>query len=208
MRILLLLSLGAGLLAPLQAQEYHRLIVDFGAGFDTPVGGTGRALDYGWNLQGGVGVNFTSVIGAKVQVGYDSMGINSTTLANLGVPGGDLHIFSATLDPIIHLTPHRHFDFYLIGGGGMYKRTQEFTSPGVATVAGYNPFFGFYQYGVPTTNILASYSVVKPGVNGGAGIALGSKWGGKFFAEARYNRIYMGSNAHTDYVPVSFGYRW
>jgi NAD(P)-dependent dehydrogenase (short-subunit alcohol dehydrogenase family) len=27
-------------------------------------------------------------------------------------------------------------------------------------------------------------------------------------AEARYNRIFMGNNQHTDYVPVTFGFRW
>jgi hypothetical protein len=61
----------------------------------------------------------------------------------------------------------------------------------------FDPFFGFYQFGIPTTEVLASYSVNKPGVNGGAGIAFGSKWGGKFFAEARYHRIFA-SDSHTE----------
>jgi hypothetical protein len=204
----LLVSLGAIVLTPLQAQESNRLIVDFGGGFTTPVGSTGRALDDGWNIRGGVGFNFTSVVGAMVQLDYNSLGINSTTLSNLGFPGGDVHVFSATLDPIVHLTPHHHVDLYLIGGGGMYRRTEQFTQSGVATGVGYSPFFGFYQFGIPTTEILGSYSVVKPGVNGGAGLAFGSKWGGKFYAEARYNRIYMNNNLHTDYVPVTFGFRW
>jgi len=208
MKTWLLASLGAFLLVPLQAQENHRLILDLGAGFVEPVGATGRSLDPGWNIKGGVGVNFSSVVGAMVQLDYDSLGINSTTLGNVGFPGGDVHVFSATLDPIVHLTPHSHFDLYLIGGGGMYKRTQQFTQPGVATGVGFDPFFGFYNYGIPTTDILASYSVIKPGVNGGMGIGLGSKWGGKFYAEARYHRIFMGNNYHTDYVPVSFGFRW
>jgi hypothetical protein len=117
-------------------------------------------------------------------------------------------VFSATLDPIVHLTPRGHFDVYLIGGGGLYHRTQEFTAPGLAAVTGFDPFFGFYQTAIPTTQVLASYTVNKPGVNGGAGIAFGNKWHGKIFAEARYNRIFMGNNAHTDYIPVSFGFRW
>jgi hypothetical protein len=33
-------------------------------------------------------------------------------------------------------------------------------------------------------------------VNGGLGIALGTKWHGKFFAEARYDRIFMGNDRH------------
>src|SRR5580692_11201274 len=108
-----------------------------------------------------------------LDLNYNSFGINSGTLSNLGFPGGDVHIFSATLDPIVHLTPHSHFDVYLTGGGGVYHRYQEFTAPATGTGIAYNPFFGFYPAAFSTTQILASYSVNKPGVDVGAGIALG-----------------------------------
>ena len=55
-----------------------------------------------------------------VQLDYNSMGINSTTLNNIGFPGGNVRIFSATLDPIVHLNPRGPFDVYLIGGGGLF----------------------------------------------------------------------------------------
>jgi outer membrane protein with beta-barrel domain len=207
MKSLLVLAFAVVSLTPLSAQERHLLIVDLGAGFTQPVGNTGRHLDGGWNIRGGVGLNFSQYLGALLQLDYNSFGINSTTLSNAGFPGGNMNVFSATVNPIVHLTPHGHFDLYLIGGGGLYRRTQQFTQPGVATVIGFDPFFGFYQYGIPTTEVLSSYSVNKPGVNGGAGIAFGSKWGGKFFAEARYHRIFTG-DLHTDYIPVSFGFRW
>jgi|SRR5579871_249193 len=194
--------------AVLSAQETSHFTIDFGGGFTQPVGNTGRHLDEGWNIQGGAGYNFTSYVGAKVQLDYNSFGINTTTLNNLGFPGGDIHVFSATFDPIVHLNPHGHFDVYLIGGGGLYHRTQEFTQPSVSTFTAFDPFFGgFYPVAVPTTEILSSYTVNKPGLNAGAGVAFGTKWHGKIFAEARYNRIFMG-NFHTDYVPVSFGFRW
>jgi hypothetical protein len=50
--------------------------------------------------------------------------------------------------------------------------------------------------------------VNKPGVDVGMGIAVGSKWRGKFYAEAKYNRIFLSGPFHMDYVPVTFGYRW
>jgi opacity protein-like surface antigen len=189
-------------------QEVQRFAFDIGGGFTQPVGNTGRQLDEGWNIGAGVGYNFSQYVGAMVDVGYNSFGIDSATLNNLGFPGGGVHIFSATLDPIVHLTPHSHFDLYLTGGGGVYHRNQDFTAPTVATVTGFDPFFGFFPVNVPTTEILQSYSVTKPGVDIGAGIAFGTKWHGKFFAEARYNRIFMGNNQHTDYIPVTFGFRW
>lgn len=190
------------------AQETSRFTFGIGGGFTNPVGNSGRRLDEGWNIQGGAGYNFSPYVGALIQLDYNSFGINSATLNNIGVPGGDVHVFSATLDPIVHLTPHHHADVYLIGGGGIYHRNQEFTQPSSATVLGFDPFFGFFPATIPTTQILAQYSVNKPGVNGGMGIAFGNKWKGKFFAEARYHRIFMGNDRHTDYVPVSFGYRW
>jgi hypothetical protein len=192
----------------LNAQEVPRFTADLGAGFTQGVGNTGRHLDDGWNIRGGVGYNFTPYLGAMLQLDYNSMGINSATLDRIGFPGGDVHVFSATIDPILHLNPRGHLDPYIIGGGGIYHRTQEFTQPGTATLTAFDPFFGgFFPVTVPTTEILNSYTVNKPGVNIGAGVALGTKFHGKIFAEARYNRIFMG-NFHTDYIPVTFGFRW
>jgi hypothetical protein len=134
------------------------------------------------------------------------MGINSTTLSNLGVPGGNVHILSATLDPIVHLNPHGRTDVYLTGGGGLFRWYQQFTQPSVAVVPGFNPFFGFFPTAIPTTQVLSSYSVNKPGVDVGAGVQFGSLWHGRFFAEARYEHIYM-SHSHVDFIPVTFGFR-
>jgi len=190
------------------AQEVPRFSFDLGGGFTQPVGNTGRHLDEGWNIRGGAGVNFSQYVGAMVQLDYNRFGINGATLNRAGFPDGDVSVFSATLNPIVHLTPRGHFDVYLIGGGGLYHRTQEFTQPGLVAFTGFDPFFGFYQSAIPTTQVLSSYTVNKPGVNGGAGIAFGTKWHGKFFAEARYHRIFMSNDTHTDYIPVSFGFRW
>jgi outer membrane protein with beta-barrel domain len=200
------LGLGAALLT--NAQEVSHFAFSLGAGFTEPVGHTGRLLDTGWNLQAGAGANFNPYVGVLIDLGYSSFGINSTTLNNLGYPDGGLKVFSATLDPIVHLTPRGHADIYITGGGGIYHRYQEFSQPSAVEVQGYNPFFGFYNTLLPANQILASYSTNKPGVDIGAGIAFGSKWHGKFFAEARYNRIFMNNDQHTDYVPVIFGFRW
>src|SRR5579863_1377662 len=108
------------LTATLSAQETQRLAFDIGGGFTQSVGNTGRNLDNGWNIGGGVGYNFYPYLGAMIQTNYNAMGINSTTLNNLGFPGGDVHVFSATIDPIVHLHLRGHFDVYVVGGGGLY----------------------------------------------------------------------------------------
>jgi hypothetical protein len=189
------------------AQETPRFSFAAGGGFTQPLAQTGRYLDQGWNVRGGAGVNFNSYLGVMVDAGYNSLGMNSTTLANNGAPGGGVHVFSATLDPVVHLLPKHHVDVYLTGGGGLYRRTLEFTAPTTFTVPAFNPFFGFFPVQVNGTQILSSYSVNKPGFNVGGGVAFGTKWRAKLFAEARYNRMFLG-NAHTDFLPATFGVRW
>lgn len=203
---LLVIALTAG--ASLKAQETSPFTFQLGAGFTQAVGRTGSYLDAGWNLSGGAGFNFGPYVGAMIDLNASSLGINSTTLGNIGVPGGSVTVFSATVDPIVHLNPHGHLDVYVSGGGGLYHRNQQFTAPAIATGYGFNPFFGFYPAAVPVNQILYSYSVNKPGFDAGVGVALGTKWHGKFYAEARYNRMFTSNNFHTDYLPVTFGFRW
>lgn len=188
------------------AQEVPRFTFSGGAGFTAPVSNTGRNLDTGWNIRAGAGVNFNSHLGAMLNVGYDSMGVNSGALNNLGFGGGNMTVFSVTIDPIVHLLPRGPVDVYVTGGGGFFHQYQNFTQPGLAQGTGFDPFFGFYPVTVPTNVIVSSYSVNKPGIDIGAGVAFGNKWGGKFFAEARYNRIFTGQY-YTEYFPVTFGFR-
>jgi opacity protein-like surface antigen len=180
---------------------------NIGAGFTPPVGTTGSRLNTGWNIGAGAGYNFNSRVGAVLQFNFNDFGINRPTLVNLGVPDGSVRLWSFTLNPIVHLTPHRPVDVYLIGGGGLYHRTQEFTAPDVATVTGFDPFFGFFPVDVPVNRVLASSSINKPGVNGGVGVAFGTRWNAKFYGEARYHRMFIGDR-HMDILPVSFGIRF
>jgi hypothetical protein len=184
----------------LSAQENSHFTFDIGGGFTQSVGNTGRSVDNGWNIGAGAGWNFTPYVGALVQTNYNSMGFNSTTLSNIGAPGGGVHVFSATIDPIVHLHPHGHFDPYIVGGAGLYHEYQDITAP--ALIPGY---FGYYQ----GQQILGSYSVNKPGANIGAGFAFGTKWHAKFYAEARWNHVFGAyGGPRMDYVPVTFGVRW
>jgi hypothetical protein len=191
----------------LSAQEVPRFTGDIGGGFTQTVGNTGRNLNDGWNIQGGFGVNFSPYVGAMIDLGYNYMNLSSFALKSVGTPGGDVHIFSVTLDPVVHLNPRGHFDVYLTGGGGEYHWYQEFTQPTLSTVTTFDPFFGYYPINVVGTEVLGSYSVNKPGIDAGAGIAFGKRFHGKIFAEARYTRIFF-SGGHADYIPVSFGFRF
>ncbi len=193
--------------ATMQAQETTRFSFDLGTGFTAPLGNTGSRTDYGWGLKAGAGVNLNSHLGIMLNVGYDSLGINSNTLSQIGVSGGNLNIFSARIDPVLHVGTYRHADFYVTGGGGLYHQDRVFSQANSGVTNIVDPFMSYSPVSTPVGSVSSSYSVNKPGIDAGMGVAFGSKWHGKFFAEARYNRIFN-NNTHTDYLPVTFGFRW
>lgn len=190
----------------LSAQETSHFAFQAGGGFTEPVGRTGMYTDLGYNGTVGFGVNVNSYVGALIDVSASQLGVNSNTLNYVGVPGGNINMFSATVDPIVHLMPHGRVDVYLTAGGGMYRRSQILVQPLSAPSSfGGIPYFG---YTGPSNEIVYSQSVNKPGFDAGLGIAFGSKWHGKFYAEAKYNKMFLGGIYHVDYVPVTFGFRW
>lgn len=205
-----LLSSAVGLLliGASSAQETPRFAFNAGGGFTETLGATARRIDPGWNLDAGAGYNFHPYVGLMLQFNYNQLDINTATVNALGFPAGNVRQWALTLDPVIHTNPRGPVDVYFIGGGGLYQRRQEFTQPTTVAVTGFDPYFGFYQVGLPANQVLASYTLNKPGVNGGMGIAFGTKWHVKFYGEARYHRMFLGNNRHTDLLPVTFGLRW
>ena len=187
-----------------------RFTVSVGGGPTIPAKGTGRRFDTGYNVNAGVGFHPVRAFGLMAEFGFMSNGINATSLRNVGVPGGGSRIYSATLNPMIHLVPRGRFDAYLIGGGGYYRRTVEFTAPSSAIATGFDPYYGiYYPVSIPTTNVLSSVTQNKMGVNGGLGVAvrLGEDSRATLFAESRYHYIYT-TPVRTAVLPVTLGFRW
>lgn len=192
--------------AALYAQEVPPFTFGVGAGFVEPLGTFGRFSDIGWNAQGGAGFNFNAWSSLMLDVNFNNLGITSSSLRDIGVPGGTTQIWSFTLDPVVHLTGKRRFDLYVTGGGGDYRVQTQLTAPAGGFVGVLGPF-GFFPAPVFGNQVLSSYSVNKPGFNAGLGVNIGSKWRAKFYAEARYTRVYT-SQGVTDYIPVTFGVRF
>jgi hypothetical protein len=197
--------LSAGLLS---AQEVAPFTANIGGGITQTVGLTGRNLDNGWNLQGAVGFNLNAYLGAVVEAEYNDLGITGAAANNLGFGSGSVRVFSATIDPVVRLRPRGRFDPYIIGGGGMYRRMEQFNAPTGFAPSGYNPFFGFDTPGVSAFGMNTTYSVNRPGYNIGVGVDFRTKWRTKIYAEARYNHIFMPAGEHTDFLPITFGVRW
>src|SRR5579862_2567754 len=158
---------GALLLAlPSAAQNTSKFTFDLGGGFTEPVRHTENRLDTGFNFTVGAGLNFTPNFGFIGEFGYNQLGVSSNVLQSEGVPNGSGRIYSLTLNPIVHFNPRGRFDTYLVGGGGYYRRTVEFTQPTLVTVTAFDPFFGvFFPAAIPAETVLGSFTQNKGGLN-------------------------------------------
>lgn len=181
-----------------------------GGGPTVPGKHMGQRFNNGYNLTAGIGIHPIRAFGVMAEFGFNDLGITRTALDAVGVPGGSGRIYSVTLNPMVHLVPRGRFDVYLIGGGGYYRRTVEFTQPSSAIATGFDPYWGvFFPVEVPTTTVIASRTQNKAGINGGAGIAirLGEDSRSTIFAESRYHYLYT-SPVRTGVLPITFGFRW
>ena len=89
------------------------------------------------------------------------------------MPDGDARIYSVTLNPIVHFNPRGRFDAYVIGGGGYYRRSVDYTQPGVGTATFFDPFFGVFLPGRGADHqVLATFIQNKGGLNIGGGISV------------------------------------
>jgi hypothetical protein len=200
---------GLFLALPSTAQDTSKFTFNVGGGFTEPVRNSDR-LDMGFNINAGAGVNIVPNLGVIAEFGFNHLDLTRRALNFAGVPDGSTRIYSVTLNPIIHLNPKGRFDAYVIGGGGYYRRTTEFTAPTIATATFYDPFFGvFFPGAVAANTVLGSYTQNKGGWNAGAGVSVRVRGdsNAKFFAESRYHYIYTTPRS-TSILPVTFGFRW
>ena len=201
---------GIFLALPCAAQNTSRFTFHIGGGFTEPVRYSDGRLDTGFNVTTGAGVNLVPNLGVMAEFGYNQLGVSSAILNAVGAPGGSARIYSVTLQPIVRFNPRGRFDAYLVGGGGYYRRTVEFTAPTVTTATAFDPFYGaFFPVAVPATAVLDSFSQNKGGLNigGGVSVRVRADSNAKVYAETRYHYIYT-SPIRTSILPVTFGLRW
>jgi hypothetical protein len=198
----------AAISGSLFAQENSKFTADAGAGFTASVGTTGANLAAaGWNIEGGAGYKVTHNLSLNLDLGYNYLSVNTGTLNNIGVTGGYVDIFTTLVNPTYKIGLNRHVNVYLTGGGGLFHQSQNFSGPVFGTTSLYDPFFGFRPANGVGTQLVGDYSVNKPGYDVGGGLEFTTKWRAKVFVEARYDHMFN-SGTHTDFIPVTFGWRW
>lgn len=188
--------------------EEHKWTANVGAGFTPLVGALNKRLDNGWHVTFGGGYRPTSHFSIGAQVMYNGLGVSRGLLNEVGVPGGNAHLWAFTAEPRLRFaSSYHHVSPYLIGGVGYYRRVVEFTRPTIAAVTVFDPFFGFFPVFFPADQVIGR--VTRNGIGGSAGFGFeaGMRHGAKFFLEARYHYASTGT-IPTRMIPMTFGVRF
>jgi hypothetical protein len=199
-----------------------KLAFEVGGGLNIPTSDTSPYLHTGYQLNVGGGFHLTKELSLLAMYQFLDDGLPSNIAAEAGVDGGDVHLWSFTLNPVLNLMPHHNTGVYLTGGGGFYRKVTSFQ------VETPQLFCTYYYCAVGyTPQTVGTFSSNQGGWSAGAGVShrfAGAYGDGKMavFAEARYldvlspainqqsanglNPTTIGEGTHL--VPISFGLRF
>lgn len=198
-----------------------RLTWEAGGGFNGPTSSSSPYITWGGNFTLGGGVRINPYFKLLLEYQFIDDKLPGALIAETGANGGNAHIWSFTLDPVVDLMPKRSNGVYITGGGGFYRKVTNFTDPVEVEYCSY------YYCGIGTQNeVVGHFSSNQGGWNIGGGFRhrMGGFYGdGKteIFAEARFLRVNtpaettqpngLGTTtvaANTNLIPVTFGVRF
>jgi len=200
---------------PMREPFFSRLAFEAGGGFNSPAPDS-PDITWGGNLTLGAGYRFNPMFSTLIEYQFISNKLPGSLIAQAGSNGGNAHIWSFTVAPVVDLFPKGRFDAYVTGGGGFYRKVTNFTDPQPFIYCNYF-YCGIYSQDV----VVGHFSSNQGGWNIGMGIA--HRFGGnmKIFAEARYLDVLtpavttepngLGTTtveAGTRLLPVTIGVRW
>ena len=209
-----------------------------GGGFGMPVGTQFNYASTGYGFGGGGGRMFNKMLGVNLEFEYDHFGMTSSAVdfysALYGDPtntngfGGNIHVWSFALQPVVNLKTGEGLGAYVTGGVGFYHKVSNFTLPEEQEYC--DPYYGFCEGYYANTNI-DHYTSNAPGFDIGLGMTYKiSRFANeRFFAEVRYaymlnqykpglttanettytgNNLFPQNSQRTPYIPVKFGLRF
>ena len=224
----------------------NKYTFEFGAGLTVPTGTTNNTFTPSYKFQVGAGRNFNKNVAVLAQFDWDTFGIQTAALNKLLATyqtlcgtnctgtqiqriGGNMHVWSFSIDPMITFAQSDKTGAYLVGGVGFYHKFSNLTTPVQSTY--YDPYYGYISY--PANASIDTYTSNAPGFNGGAGFTYRpSRFAGeRFFAEVRYVyvvntarpyydgttgtklsatyfNVFPQNSLRTSYLPITFGIRF
>jgi hypothetical protein len=185
---------------------------EVGAGFNAPIGNDTPYITWGGNLTVGGGLRFNKRLSLLTEYQFIDDKLPGSLIAAVSNgtqgAGGNAHIWSFTMAPVVDLFPKRTNSIYLTGGGGFYRKLTSFTAQECCD-----------YYGYAESVVAAHFSSNQGGANFGFGLThrIGGVYGdgkSQVFAEARY--LFLNSPpitasnglGTTELIPVTVGFRF
>jgi hypothetical protein len=159
---------------------------EVGGGFNAPTDDSAPHISWGGNFTVGAGYRYNQNFSLNLEYQYIDSKLPGAIIAEAGASGGNVHIWSFTLDPVYEFNPKSAIGFYAVGGGGFYRAVTSFTDPAE------QQYCTYFYCGVITQNVVVGhYSSNQGGWSVGGGLEHRfAGWNGdgkmRFFAEARY----------------------
>jgi opacity protein-like surface antigen len=184
-------------------------------GYTTAYGDTADAVNDGWNISGGAIMhpNPNSPLSYRVDVGYNYFGVSRDLInqANANSPvrtdDGWASMFTVTVDALWSFGKPDHPNLYIGLGVGGYRRYVQLTQEALFGGTICDPWWGICYPGVVAGDVItADDKLTKIGYNASLGMTFPTSSGGKLFVEGRFH--HMDSENATEFIPITFGYRW
>ena len=186
------------------AQDGVQPVFFFGGGPSITTNHLSTYVKNGYHFTGGGGVRAGRGIELLGEFNYNELGVQDDVLTSLQVPDGNARIYSVTGNIKFPFSTGRVRP-YVIGGGGWYRRTVEFTEPSIGSASIFDPWWGYVgDVAVPTNVVLGSVSRDAGGVNAGGGVSFAVGDRTRVFAEVRWHRAFH-KPTNTTIVPITFG---
>lgn len=215
---------------------------NFGGGWAFPASGFKGSFDTGWNGSIGATFNISPTLGIHGEYMYDRLGGPDRTIDVFPTPNPlngtptliesnhQMHVgtFNMVYTPLGAEASSRQFGYYMLGGGGIYHRLIQLTTPSVGYASVCDPYwYVCYPTLVEVTTIIGDRSSNDFGINLGAGVTFGTD--AKFYIESRWHYVWgpkvttatvaplagggtidctQGCSTNAQYFPLTFGVRW
>jgi len=205
--------------------------LSLGGGGTTLFGDIGDSFGLGRNFELGVNVNLTEIVGLR----FDYLYGRFREGRDVSLPAVDpqttridaTHRIHAGLFDVVVTSPTDRVKVYGLGGGGIYQRNVDLSTPGTGLIPGFCDPWWYVCYPpilVPVDEILASRSSTDFGLNVGGGMVFQVTDDFGVFVEGRYHYVWgpeieqvgvnpLGGtprkeNANGTYFPFTFGIRF
>jgi hypothetical protein len=242
-RVILAVFLTAATAASAAAQDYKPVDIAIGFGWMFPSTDLKNSFDAGWNGTFGAMFNVNEHFGFEADYMYTRMGGPDKTISVISNP-----VAGAITNGLIESNHQMHVGSfnamyrarskdrpiggYVLGGGGIYHRIVQLTSPSVGYTTVCDPYWYVCYPGlVAVDTIIGDRSSNDFGIDFGGGVTFGHDV--QFFVESRYHYVWgkdvaptastlpssgVGNTAVTNcangcttnaaYFPVTFGVKW